>query len=59
MNFFIESTSLSNLYLEMMIAHMNGDLIHEAKKMTIVNDIAISKFLHYNFVEETDNKESF
>ncbi len=42
--FFIESKSLSILYPEMMIAHVNGDLIHEAKKMTLVNDIVISKF---------------
>ena len=57
---FLESIYLNNLNLEMMMAHANGDLIHEIKEKILVSEAVTSKFsLLCDFGEEAvDGKKA-
>ena len=41
---FVESTYLANMTLEMMMAYVEGDLVHEIKSAMILSDVVTSKF---------------
>lgn len=54
---FVESTYLANFNLEMMMAYVDGDLIHEIKMKMIESDVALAKFSSLCNKDESLNTE--